>query len=196
MTGTTVLRLITNFGDAGLTIPLAAGCALWLGATDKREALVWLGTLVGALALVGVNKILYAGCGIEFRSIDFRVISGHTMLTSAVWGVTFGLLAGGRGVRWYRLGAVAGLALGALIGFCRVVQDAHTPIEVIAGWFLGSGIALFFLRRFFKQPRKMPGSVFAGLGLLAVSTIAYGHHAPIQQLLVTYSPWICRWFDF
>jgi membrane-associated phospholipid phosphatase len=185
MTSTTVLSWITNFGDAGLTIPVAAGCALWLSTTDKREALVWLGTLVGALALVGVNKILYAGCGIEFRSIDFRVISGHTMLTSAVWGVTFGLLAGSRGVRWYRLGAAAGLALGALIGFCRVVQDAHTPIEVVAGWFLGGGIALFFLRRFFKQPRKMPGSM-----------IAYGHHAPIQQILTAYSPWLCRWFDF
>jgi membrane-associated phospholipid phosphatase len=58
------------------------------------------------------------------------------MLASAVWGVTFGLLAGSRGVRWYRLGAAAGLALGAMIGFCRVVQDAHTPIEVVAGWFL------------------------------------------------------------
>jgi membrane-associated phospholipid phosphatase len=196
MTSTTVLSWITNFGDAGLTIPVAAGCALWLSTTDKREALVWLATLAGALALVGANKILYAGCGIEIRSIDFRVISGHTMLTSAVWGVTFGLLAGSRGVRWYRLGAVAGLALGALIGFCRVVQDAHTPIEVVAGWFLGGGIALFFLRRFFKQPRKMPGSIFAGLGLLAVSTIAYGHHAPIQQILVAYSPWLCRWFDF
>ena len=73
MTGTTVLSWITNFGDAGLTIPVAAGCALWLSTTDKREALIWLGTLVGALVLVGVNKILYAGCGIEIRSIDFRV---------------------------------------------------------------------------------------------------------------------------
>ncbi|MDB5836540.1 MAG: phosphoesterase PA-phosphatase, partial [Caballeronia sp.] len=140
MTGTTVLRLITNFGDAGLTIPLAAGCALWLSTTDKREAWMWIGSLAGALALVGVNKILYAGCSIEIRSIDFRVISGHTMLTSAVWGVTLGLLAGSRGAGWYRLGAASGLALGALIGVCRVVQDAHTPIEVVAGWFLGGGI--------------------------------------------------------
>jgi membrane-associated phospholipid phosphatase len=194
MTSTTVLGWITNLGDAGLTIPVAAGCALWLRVTDKREALVWVAALAAALVLVGVNKILYAGCGVEIRSLDFRVISGHTMLTSAVWGVTFGLLAGSRDVRWYRFGAVAGLALGALIGFCRVVQDAHTPIEVVAGWFLGGGIAMFFLRRFFGQPRKMPGSVFAGLGLLAVSTIAYGHHAPIQQMLVTYSPWLCRWF--
>jgi membrane-associated phospholipid phosphatase len=158
--------------------------------------LIWVASLAAALALVGATKILYAGCGIEMRSIDFRMISGHTMLTSAVWGVAFGLLAGSRDVKWYRLGAASGLALGALIGLCRVAQGAHTPSEVIAGWVLGSGIALFFLRRFFKQPRRMPGPIFAGLGLLAVSTIAYGHRAPIQQMLVIYSPWLCRWVDF
>lgn len=195
MTGTTILGLITNLGDVALTIPIAAGCAIWVRATDKREALVWIALLGSALALVGVNKILYAGCGLEIRSLEFRVISGHTMLTSAVWGVTFGLLAGSWRADWYGLGAAAGLVLGALIGFCRVVQDAHTPIEVVAGWFLGSGVALIFLRRFFGQPRKMTGSLFAGLGLLAVSTIAYGHHAPVQQILAAYSPWLCRWFD-
>ena len=56
MTSTTVLSWITNFGDAGITIPVAAGCALWLSTTDKREALVWIGTLLGALVLVGVNN--------------------------------------------------------------------------------------------------------------------------------------------
>jgi hypothetical protein len=64
MTSTTVLSWITNFGNAGLTIPVATGCALWLSTTDKREALLWLGTLAAALALGGANKILYAGCGI------------------------------------------------------------------------------------------------------------------------------------
>jgi len=196
MTSITVLNWIANLGDAGMTLPVAAGCALWLGTSNKREALIWVASLAAALALVGATKILYAGCGIEVRSIDFRMISGHTMLTSSVWGVAFGLLAGSRNVKWYRMGAVTGLALGALIGFCRVADGAHTPSEVIAGWILGSGIALFFLRRFFKQPRRMPGSIFAGLGLLAVSTIAYGHHAPIQQMLVMYSPWLCSWFDF
>jgi membrane-associated phospholipid phosphatase len=196
MTSITVLNWITNLGDAGLTLPVAAGCALWLRTSDKREALIWVASLAAALALVGATKILYAGCGIEMRSIDFRMISGHTMLTSAVWGVAFGLLAGSRGMKWYRLGAASGLALGALIGVCRVAQGAHSPSEVIAGWLLGSGIALFFLRRFFKQPRRMPGPIFAGLGLLAVSTIVYGHRAPIQQMLVIYSPWLCRWVEF
>lgn len=192
MTSITILNWITNLGDAGLTLPVAAGCALWLRTSNKREALIWVASLAAALAFVGATKILYAACGIEMRSIDFRMISGHTMLTSAVWGVAFGLLAGSRDAKWYRLGAALGLTLGALIGVCRVAQGAHSPSEVIAGWLLGSGIALFFLRRFFKQPRRMPGPIFAALGLLAVSTIAYGHLAPIERILVINSPWLCR----
>ena len=128
---------ITNLGDAALTVPVAFACALWLSATDRREAFRWLFVLAAGLALVGLTKVLYAGCGIEIRSLEFRVISGHTMLASAVWGVALGLLTGSVRAGWYRLGATFGLAMGALIGFCRVVQDAHTPIEVVAGWALG-----------------------------------------------------------
>jgi hypothetical protein len=62
---------------------------------------------------------------------------------------------------------------------------------VVAGWVLGSAIAVYFLQRFFKASRRMPRSLVGGLGLLLVSTIAYGHHAPIQQLIVRYSPWLC-----
>jgi hypothetical protein len=28
--------------------------------------------------------------------------------------------------------------------------------------------------------------------LLAVSSIAYGHHAPFQRMIEHYSPWLCR----
>jgi len=185
---------ITNLGDAALTVPVAFACALWLSATDRREAFRWLFVLVAGLALVGLTKVLYAGCGIQIRSIEFRVISGHTMLASAVWSVALGLLTGSVRAGWYRLGATFGLAMGAVIGFCRVVQDAHTPIEVVAGWMLGSAIAIYFLQRFFKASRRMPRSLVGGLGLLLVSTIAYGHHAPIQQLIVRYSPWLCERF--
>jgi membrane-associated phospholipid phosphatase len=186
---------ITNFGDAALTLPIALGCALWLRSTDKREAWRWLAALAAGLVLVGATKVLHAGAGIEIRSLDFRVISGHTMLSSAVWAVAFGLLAGSARGTWYRLGAAFGLLVGAVVGFCRVAQDAHTPIEVVAGWILGGSIAVFFLQRFFRKPRRMPRSIFAALGLLVVSTIAYGHHAPIQQIIVRYSPWLCRWLD-
>lgn len=187
---------ITNLGDAALLLPLALACAMWLHAADRRESLRWLAVLAVGMTLVGASKILYAGCGVEIPSVQFRVISGHTMLAAAVWTVAIALVAGSARARWHRAGAVAGLLLAATIGVGRVVEDAHTPIEVVVGWLLGGGIALLFLRRFFSQPRRMPRSVLAGLGLLAVSSIAYGHHAPFQRMIVHYSPWLCSNLPF
>jgi hypothetical protein len=144
------------------------------------------------MALVGISKILYAGCGIEVSAINFRMISGHTMLAASVYTVAGGLLLAGFGSHWYRLGAAAGLLFAAVIGVSRVMTNAHTTAEVVSGWLLGGAIALTLLVRVFDQPRKMPRAVFAGIALLAVSTLAYGHHAPFQAMIERYSWWVCK----
>lgn len=144
------------------------------------------------MGLVGLSKILYAGCGLELAAVNFRMISGHTMLAASIYTVAGGLLAGSLGGWWYRLGAAGGLGLAALIGASRIIQDAHTPSEVVVGWLLGAAIATMLLVRVFEQPRKMPRAVVAGVGLLAVSSIAYGHHAPFQRLIEHYSWWLCK----
>ncbi len=187
---------VTNLGDAALMLPLALVCGLWIRAADKSEAVRWVLAISIGMALVGLVKFLHAGCGTEISVLHFRVISGHTMLSSAIWTVTIALLLGSANTRWWRFGASLGLLLAAAIGLGRVFEHAHTPIEVVVGWFLGGTIALVFLRHFFKLPRTLPHPRIAGIGLLAVSSIAYGHHAPIQSLIVHYSPWLCRWIEF
>jgi membrane-associated phospholipid phosphatase len=186
------LWAFSNFGDAALTLPIALVCGLWLRSVDKRLALFWALSLAAGMALVGVSKILYAGCGVELSAIDFRMISGHTMLSASVYAVAGGLLLGGFGTAWYRLGAAGGLVFAAMIGFSRVATNAHTTSEVIAGWLLGAAIALLLLMRVFEQPRKMPRAVVAGVALLVVSTLAYGHHAPFQAMIERYSWWVCK----
>jgi membrane-associated phospholipid phosphatase len=187
-----VLWTLSNLGDAAFLLPIALVCALWLRSVDMRLSLRWAALLAVGMALVGLSKILYAGCGVEISAIQLRMISGHTMLAATIYTVAGGLLLGGLGGRWYRLGAAGGLALAAFIGASRVMTDAHTPAEVVAGWVLGAVIAAAFLARVFDRPRKMPSAIFAGLGLLAVSTIAYGHHAPFQRMIDHYSWWLCQ----
>ena len=187
-----VLWTLSNLGDAALLLPLALVCALWLRSVDMRLALRWAMLLAFGMGLVGLSKILYAGCGLEFAAIELRMISGHTMLAASIYTVAGSLLLGGFGGGWYRLGAGAGLALAAAIGASRIMQDAHTPAEVVAGWMLGAAIAALFLARVFDRPRKMPGALAAGLGFLAVSSIAYGHHAPFQRMIEHYSWWFCQ----
>lgn len=189
---TKVLWICSNLGDAAFTLPLALVCALWLRTVDWRLALRWAVLLAAGMGLVGLSKILYAGCGLEISALGFRMISGHTMLAASIYTVAGALIFGSFGGGWYRLGAVGGLGLAAMIGASRIIQDAHTPSEVIAGWLLGAAIAGMLLMRVFEQPRKMPRAAVAGVGLLAVSSIAYGHHAPFQALIEQYSWALCR----
>jgi hypothetical protein len=79
--------MVSDLGDAAMTLPLAVVCLAWLtcSTTGRDQAITWALMLAAGMVSVGVTKMLYAGCGVQIRSIDFRVISGHTMLASAVW---------------------------------------------------------------------------------------------------------------
>lgn len=122
---------ISNLGDAALTLPLAVVCFALLtrSLTGARVAIVWAALLGGAMLLVGLTKILYAGCGAQIHALDFRVISGHTMLASAVWPMSC-LLVLHDGAR-IRPGVALwpGIAIAALVGVSRVFDQAHTVSE-------------------------------------------------------------------
>jgi membrane-associated phospholipid phosphatase len=133
---------ITRFGGAGLTLPLAIVIALWLATGHSwRLAAGWLGLLSAAIGLVALSKIAFLGWGIGIRALDFTGISGHATLSSAVYPVAFFLvLLSARGP--VRLAGIAlGLAAGLTVGLSRVVLDAHSPSETIAGCALGAWVA-------------------------------------------------------
>ncbi|HWT38355.1 MAG TPA: phosphoesterase, partial [Paraburkholderia sp.] len=120
--------LITNFGGAGLTLPLAFAIALWLAVGYSwRLAAGWLFLLGVAVTLVTVTKIAFLGWGIGVRVWDFTGLSGHAMFATAVFPVAafLALLSAPPAVR------IAGLALallgGATVGLSRVVIEAHSP---------------------------------------------------------------------
>ncbi|WP_416269668.1 phosphatase PAP2 family protein (plasmid) [Burkholderia cepacia] len=181
---------ISNIGDAALTLPIALTCAAWLALTDWRLAARWGVLLAAGMGVVGATKILYAGCGIELPQFDFRVISGHTMLSTSVWTVALSML-------WqaFRPGKVpgiaAGLAIGAVTAVARVFDHSHTVPEVIVGWMLGALVALVFLRGFDGVRQRAFSPRVAAVCLLLVSGIAYGHRAPFQQMIDTHSPQLC-----
>lgn len=181
---------ISNVGDAALTLPVAIACATWLGLSDRRLAWRWVALLAAGSALVGATKILYFGCGIELRPLDFHVISGHTALSTSVWTVTFALLfrsAGGN----VNAGAAIGLAVGALTAVARVADRAHTPSEVVAGWLLGAAVSLLFVRALRRSDARIVLSPAGACALALVVGVAYGRHAPIQDMIEDYSPGVC-----
>lgn len=188
---------ITDLGDAAVTLPLALAVALWLLQADGwRVALRWAASLAAGAALVLASKLLNAGCGMSLESFDMRVISGHAMLSAAVWSVFLALLLRSIRPAWRDGGFMLGLLLAALICLSRVMLAAHTPTEVIAGWLLGGTIGGWVLRACAAAPRRLGNGVIAGVALLGLCTVAYGRHAPFEQIIWHYSPYyapvICR----
>ncbi|CAB3776287.1 hypothetical protein LMG28614_00184 [Paraburkholderia ultramafica] len=181
--------VFTNIGDAAMTLPVAAICAAWLALFDVRLASRLIGALVAGIAIVGATKIIHAGWGLSFPAIDFRVISGHTMLSTSVWMVAITLQ-----LKWWRqpplAGSVAGMAIGALTGISRVMDHSHSVSEVISGCVLGALVAMFFLRTALNLEFERFRPAWSTISLLLVSTFTYGHKAPLQHLIEAHSPGI------
>jgi len=181
--------VFTNIGDAAVTLPVAAVCACWIALFDVKLACRWIAMLAAGVAIVGASKIFYAGWGISFPASDFRVISGHAMLSTSVWMVALALQ-----LRWWRLpafmGIAAGLVIGALTGVSRLMDLSHSVPEVISGWILGAVVALLFLRKALSVEFERPRPAWSAASFLCVCVLAYGHQAPLQRLIETRSPQI------
>jgi hypothetical protein len=97
-------------------------------------------------------------------------------------------------LKWWRLptfpGVAAGMIIGALTGFSRLVDQSHSLPEVIVGWLLGVCVALFFLRAAVNVELERFRAIWPTLSILLVSTLAYGHKAPFEYLIETRSPQI------
>ncbi|WP_027800812.1 phosphatase PAP2 family protein [Paraburkholderia dilworthii] len=181
--------VFTNIGDAAVTLPVAAVCACWIALVNVKLACRWVAMLCAGIAIVGASKVFYAGWGISFPASDFRVISGHAMLSTSVWMVALALQ-----LQWWRLppsfGIVAGLGIGALTGVSRLMDQSHSLPEVVAGWILGALVGLVFLRTALSVQFERPRPAWSAASLLFVCALAYGHQAPLQRLIETRSPQI------
>ena len=187
---------IGNLGDAVLMLSLAAVCFGWLTRSlyGWRIALSWIMLLAAGMLLVGLTKILHAGCGVQVRPLGFRAISGSAMLAATVLPMACLLmLHDGWRVRPGRA-LLPGLALAATIGVARASAHAHSASEVVAGWLLGALVTALLLKRWTDAPILPPRlRPFAIVSVLAVCGIAYGYHAPIQATIERYSPRFCTY---
>jgi membrane-associated phospholipid phosphatase len=176
---------ITNLGGAGLTVPLALAIALWLlVGYSWRMAASWVLVLGLAIGLVTLTKIAFLGWGVGVHELDFTGISGHAMLSTAVYPVAFFLILQGA-PNFLRIGGVlAGLAIGLAVALSRVVLDAHSPSEAVTGCVVGALTALVFARYWWlAQPRRISAAVVA-LSLAALTIALHNVHVPTYRWIV------------
>ncbi|MFM0414711.1 phosphatase PAP2 family protein [Paraburkholderia aromaticivorans] len=137
-----LLSYITNFGDPYLMSLLAAVVTLWLAATRAWQPFAaWTICFSAGVSLVAASRIAHAVWGIEISALNFAVVSGHSMLSGAVYPTTFGLCAAQERPRTTHVAYLFGLACAAVIGVSRVLMGLHSPVEVLAGWVVGTLIA-------------------------------------------------------
>ncbi|MDR5856925.1 phosphatase PAP2 family protein [Caballeronia sp. LZ062] len=173
---------ITALGSIGVMLPVGLAAAAWLALGYRcKYTFAWLALLGAGSACVAFSKIAFIGWGIGVRTLDFTGISGHAFMATAVLPVAlFVALLPARGAL-RAAGVAVGLLLGVVVGGSRVVVNAHSVSEVVAGCVLGGAVAIAFawIARKAEPGKLSPTPVAASLGAVVVAL--HGVPVPTQH---------------
>ncbi|MFC6518662.1 hypothetical protein ACFQAT_01730 [Undibacterium arcticum] len=147
---------IVHLGDVAVMVPAAAAIAALLVTRSTWRVAVWWCLLIAlGISLVAFSKIAFLAWGTGIRSLDFKALSGHATLTTAIMPVIFflGLRHADPHVR--AAGIWAGLGCGMLMALLLVMLDEHSASEVIAGCVLGAivSLAALYKLRVHRSPK-------------------------------------------
>ncbi|WP_025602016.1 phosphatase PAP2 family protein [Burkholderia sp. WSM2230] len=173
---------ITSLGGAGMTLPLAFAIALWLAVGYTwRMAAGWLLLLGAAIGVVTVTKLAFLGWGVGVRELDFTGVSGHAMLSTAVYPVALFLMLLRTHPAVRVLGVLLGLAAGMAVGVSRVALSAHSPSEAVTGCLVGALAALLFVRMAWKAQPERLSALPVAVSLMVLAVLMHGVHVPTQR---------------
>lgn len=138
---------IIHLGGTAVMIPAACAiAALLLTGRAWRMALWWCLLFAAGLGLVAASKIAFLGWGLGIPSLDFKTLSGHAMLTTAVIPVIFFLLLQWASPVVWSGGIGLSIILSAILTICLIAFNFHSASEAIAGCTLGGIVSLGFIK--------------------------------------------------
>ncbi|WP_233837155.1 phosphatase PAP2 family protein [Paraburkholderia sp. ZP32-5] len=173
---------ITSLGGAGLTLPLALAIAIWLAVGYSwRLAACWLVLLGAAIGIVTATKLAFLGWGVGIRELDFTGVSGHSMLSTAVYPVALFLMLLPTRPAIRLLGVLAGLAAGIAVGLSRVVLSAHSPSEAVTGCLVGALAALVFVRIAWNAEPGRLSAMPVAVSMMVLAVAMHDVHVPTQR---------------
>lgn len=124
------------------------------------------------------------GWGIGSVRLDFTGFSGHTAIATSVWPVALWLVVSRWGHRARVAAAIAGWVLAAGIGLSRLVIDAHSVSEVLAGYVLGLAVSGGFLALQHSRPHpRLRATLVAASLALPTAFLSPGTPAPTHDAL-------------
>jgi membrane-associated phospholipid phosphatase len=146
-----VMLGITNVGDLAVLLPLSAALLVWLLAGRSLPGAAWWVAAV-ALCMAGTAllKIYFLACPI---ATELTSPSGHSSLSTLVYGALAVILAAKVGAPWQRLAiAAVAAALIAAIAASRLVLAAHGPLDIAVGIAVGAVSLLVFAQGYLRRP--------------------------------------------
>lgn len=179
-----LVHLITDFGDAALLVPASAMLlAYLLYVRSARTAGIWAVTLALCACLTVFAKLALYTCGSEFSFADLRSPSGHTSVSVTFYGCCALMMSADK-ERSTRLLLIAGSAIIAVaIAMSRVVLEAHTVADVVAGFSIGAFCVAWFASRYFTEPSSPLPWELAAAALAVVALAAHGSHWTVEATL-------------
>ncbi|HXO02670.1 MAG TPA: hypothetical protein VN900_11475, partial [Stellaceae bacterium] len=80
-------NFVTDFGDSAVTVPLALLTLIFMiSAGQRRLAFGWVLAIGGCAIAIGALKLVFGACGPWLTTAAIVSPSGHTAMSTAVYG--------------------------------------------------------------------------------------------------------------
>ena len=181
---------VTDFGDTAVTVPLALLMAvILLAAKERRLALGWTLAILGCAGAIAALKLILTACGQPLGGLGLSSPSGHTAMSTAVYG-GFAAVIGVHAGRLARTAlAVGAAALLLAIAWSRAILHSHSPIEVLVGLAVGmTALAAIRLAVARHPPQSLPIGWLAAVAL-AIVLLFHGERWPAEQVIRRLATW-------
>ena len=139
-------NFVTDFGDSAVTLPLALWVLICLVASGERwAAFAWIAAIAGTAVAIGLLKLVFGACGPAITAVHVTSPSGHTAMSTAVYGCLALLIAAPLSAANRRPLMVTAMIAIFAIGWSRVALHDHGRVEIVLGFIVGgAGLALFW----------------------------------------------------
>lgn len=176
---------IIHIGDIGITVPAAATIMAYLVAGGAwNMAWRWCLLFILGIGLVVISKIAFLGWGFGIRALDFKALSGHATLVTAIIPVIFYLLLQRVPSITRTFGVLLGIVCCIVMGILLVVLNEHSASEAIAGFLVGSIISLVFIWGYRPSPTFRLKLWFIPFFVITCLLAGYSEPPPVDYWMI------------
>jgi hypothetical protein len=180
--------LLTRLGESQILLPAMAVALAWIGFGGQPGlARRWLAATAVAAALTTLTKVAFFGYEIGYAPLNYTGISGHAMFGAAVWPVLLLVVVAPTSAARRAATVAAGYALAAVLAYSRVRVGAHSPVESLIGFGLGSLASAWVLQGGVDWRRRAPVWLAAALALWFAALPPTAPEAPTHDWVIQLS---------